>query len=236
MTDSREIDFSKVVAKRQHPSGVSHVVGDPRPKGPDGKLLTAKQIRARARRRADRRSKRGVMTKDEFEALYKPIEDWDMEELARGRPRDVNGGWKGGPPKWVSREVHEQAMERFKTLVKLEMNSMGARALDTFAYLIGNEDEDPRGRPMVPPSVKLQAASFLVEHIVGKPTQRVESDISVKLQGILGVVMANPNDALAPPSHGGQGYELAHLPGHTIPLGVGDSDIQDAEYEEAESE
>ena len=75
---------------------------------------------------------------------------------------------------------------------------------------------------------------------MGKPRQEVTQDISVKLQGILGTVMVNPNQALAPPSVGGVGgdeendspsYVVGHLPGHTIPIGKAEDeeDIVDGE-------
>jgi len=227
------IDFGKAGSQRTHASGVLRDPGhatDRRPRTEDGKLLTPKQIRARARRKANtRKGRRGeIMTTQEFEALYKPVEEWDLEELARGRPRDVDGGFKGRKPKWITREVHERAMEQFQMAIKTEMSASTITALDTLRYILENENEDERGKPLVPASVKYQASAFLLEHVVGKPKQHITQDISVKLQGILAGVMVNPNDALAPESQQGRlalpsgdpGYSLAHYPGQTIPIGL----------------
>lgn len=228
MSDARvvTIDFSKGPSIRQHKSGKIRHRGnasDARPVNEEGKLLTPKQIRARARRRAARgsKSRKPIMSELEFEALYKPIEDWDLEELARGRPRDVDGGFRGRKPSWITREVHERAMEQFQLAIKTEMGVMGTTALDTLRYVLDNEDTDERGKPIVPASAKNQAAMFLLEHVVGKPKQQVQQDISVKLQGILGAVMVNPNEGLAPAEQGGLGgYEIAHFPGRTLPMGI----------------
>lgn len=220
------IDFSKVRDHRQHKSGrlrEDKNKVDMRPVGPDGKLLTPKQIRARARRRA----KRAEMMSDlEFETAYKPIEEWDLEELARGRPRNMNGNFRGATPKWVNREVHERAMDLFKQAIKSEMNAATPKAMDAILHMIQNEEVDEKGKPIVPASTKLDAAKFLLEHIVGKPTQRVENDISVKLQAILGSVMVNPAEALG---NGDGPYQIGHLPGHTFALGSAGDDVVDGE-------
>lgn len=243
-----EVDFRKVRNMRQRPSGVLRHAGAPegdkRPMDAEGKLLTPKQVRARARRRFARgeSNRQGSITKQEFEALYKPIEEWDLEELAKGRPRNSQGTFSGRAPEWITREVHEQAMGRFVDLVKSDMNEAGISAITTLKWVLENEEKDDKGKYLVPASTKTQAAMFFLEHIVGKPKQEVKQDISVKLQGILGAVMVNPNEALAPPSQGGTfgdlelnapGYQVAHLPGHTIPMGVSD-DVLDGEVEEGE--
>jgi hypothetical protein len=145
-----------------------------------------KQIRARARRR-------GVLLKADLDLLYKPIEEWDDEELARGRPRDSTGGWRGKTPPWISKAYHEEIIRRFEKVIKSEMNAHTIEALSAIQNILENNKMDRRGRPMVPHAVKLDAAKFLVEHVLGKPKQRVESEVSVTLQGILGHAMVNPN-------------------------------------------
>ena len=244
MSDARivTVDFAKADSIRQHKSGKIRDRGDAtdaRPVNARGQLLTPKQIRARARRaakRAAKGSKKAIMPPEDFEALYKPIDEWDLEELARGRPRDVDGQFKGRKPNWITREVHERAMELFVENTRAEMGGLTPDALTTLKWVLQNEDTDDRGKPLVPASSKNQAAMFLLEHVVGKPTQRVEQDISVKLQGILAGVMVNPNEALAPIEQGGSGgYELAHLPGHTIPMGAM-TDVVEGDWEEASGE
>lgn len=221
------LDFSKAQNIRQHKSGRIRDRGnarDHRPVNAEGKLLTPKQIRAR-QRRAAKRNKKGTMSEVEFAALYKPIEEWDLEELARGRPRNMEGNFRGRKPQWITREVHERSMELFVDLTKSQLGALAPDALDSLRWVISSEEQDERGKPLVPASAKNQAAMFVLEHIVGKPKQHVEQDISIKLQGILGAVMVNPNEGLAPPEQGGMGgYNLAHFPGQTIPIGIAAKD------------
>lgn len=185
-----------------------------------GLSMTSKQSRARARRRL----KRGKNMADEaWDRLYKPIEEWDMEELARGRCRAADGSFRGMPPKFITREIHERAMERFKTLVRDEMNARSLTALTTIQFVLQSQEVDDKGKPLVPAGVKLDAAKFLLDHVVGKPTQPTTTDISVKLQGILGAVMVTPDE----------------LPGSYKPAQVGQRglpgdvyDVYDADEEE----
>ncbi len=239
MSDAKvmTIDFSKAAPIRLHKSGRIRHRGDARDSRPvngEGKLLTPKQIRAR-QRRAAKRSRKQSMSELEFETLYKPIEEWDMEELARGRPRNIDGNFRGRKPGWITREVHERSMELFVQLTKSDMAALTPTALDSLRWVLENDREDERGKPIVPASAKNQAAMFVLEHIVGKPKQQVQQDISVKLQGILGAVMVNPNDALASPEQGGQGYQLGHLPGVTIPMGVLEAGSSEEEDEDVVS-
>lgn len=145
-----------------------------------------KQERARARRKAGKLQKAVV-------SYMKPIEDWDAEELARGRPKAEDGTFRGRPPSWISASVHEEAIKRFTDLTQADMRGLVPIALETIKDLMTNTDEDEKGRPVVPPAVRMQASQWVVEHLVGKPKQRLEADISVKLQGILAQVMVDPN-------------------------------------------
>jgi hypothetical protein len=174
-------------------------------------------------------SRKEFLTDQEQEYLYqKPIEDWDMEELARGRPRNAKGTFSGPKPKWINAQVHEQSMERYTAAVKTDMRSTTVDALGAIRWIIQNEEVDDKGKPIVPPSTKLEASKFLLEHIVGKPTQRIEADVSVKLQAILGSVLVNPADIVNGTPD--QGYELGHFPGITMELASGD--VEDAEIVE----
>ena len=208
MAQPMMVDFSKADDIIQHSSTTT----DPKPRGKDGKLLTPKQIRARARRRMARNE---PMNQEEFEWLYKPIEEWDLEELARGRPRNAQGKFSGPAPKWVDRTIHEKAMEKYTAALKTNMRATTVDAMTMIQELITNEDVDEKGKPIVPPGTKLEAAKFLIEHVVGKPTQRIENDVSVKLQGILGQVMVNPRELTA---SGERTYQPAHYPGITMQL------------------
>lgn len=164
----------------------------------------AKQIRARARRR--RIDDRGGFTDADIQHMYqhhKPIEEWDMEELARGQQRDKNGHFTGAKPKFLDRTVHEQALKRFEMLVRGDMQLHTISALTVIDNILKDDRTDEKGKPTTPAATKLEASKFLIEHLIGKPKQRQEVDISVRLQSILGAAMVNP-------SLGGDGgYELA---------------------------
>lgn len=157
------------------------------------KMLSSsrKQLRARARRK----QAKGKSPKVELEMLYKPIEEWDMEELARGRPRTVAGDFRGRPPTWCSQGLYEQAMDRFKQVVRENIQNEATGAIDVIHWLMNCQEHDHKGKPIVPPSVKLDCAKWLTEHIIGKPTQRIEADISVKLQAVLAQAMVGADDS-----------------------------------------
>lgn len=218
------IDFSKAPDLKQHKSGniQDFLPARQPPRTAEGKLLTPKQIRARARRRAKRSD---VMSDQEMEYLYKkPIEEWDLEELAKGRPKNEHGHFKGPAPKWVNAIVHEEAMAKYTAAVKTSMRATTVDALGLLKELINDDNVDDKGKPIVPAGTKLEAAKFLIEHVIGKPTQRIENDISVKLQGILGSVMVNPADLSRPNQ---EQYSLGHFPGVTMELAAASNEFED---------
>jgi hypothetical protein len=178
---ARVVDFSEADRSPEE---------DARPLNAEGRLMTGRQVRSRMRRKIQKGQKVDDETFDAWAG--KPIDDWDIEELSRGRPRDARGGFRGKPPKYMPRAVHERIAERFKMLVKEQLNQNAVQALGVVGNLITNTDTDDKGKPLVPASVKLDASKWLVEHVVGKPVQPTQTDVSVKLQGILGAVMVNP--------------------------------------------
>lgn len=188
-----------------------------------GRLKTAKQARARARRALKRGTR---LQEDAREVLGKPVEEWDMEELARGRPRAADGSFRGKPSAYVTRELHERALVRFKDLVRSDMNARAVDALHAIGMMINSEDVDRRGRLVVAPMVRLQAAQWLVDHVIGKPRQPIDEDISVRLEALLGVAMVHPDQAGGfGMSH--QGSRLPQLEGTVIAetwVGVEDDD------------
>jgi hypothetical protein len=157
--------------------------------------LEAKATRARLRRLAQGSARQRTARQVQLhEQLYKPMSEWDAEELARGRPRDKGGAFRGPAPGFLSRQVHEEAIKRFTDLVQSDMRAIIPTAIETVRYILEDDAVDKRGRPLVPMSTKLDAAKWVVEHLVGKPTLRVEADISVRLQSLLGTVMVAPED------------------------------------------
>lgn len=202
VAQARVVDFSE--AEEDPPE-------DNRPRTSKGELATPKQVRARARRVL----KKGKRLDEETFELWagKPIDEWDLEELARGRPKDKGGGFRGKPPSYMPRAVYERIAERFKMVVRDQMNQNATAALGVVANLIADDSLDDKGKPIVPASVKLDASKWLIEHVIGKPVQPQTTDISVKLQGILGAVMVNP---ILDSSHPDMAPQLprGYFPGH----------------------
>lgn len=131
-----------------------------------------KQIRNRLRR------KTGKITADldlYYDKAYgKPIEEWDLEELARGRPRDKNGRFQGKTPSWINPAVQREAKRR---LLEHTFGSLGGHvnlAVQTIVNLLESNEVDDWGKPLVDARTKLAAATFIIENIIGKPKAIVE--------------------------------------------------------------
>lgn len=221
----RVIDFA--AAARQPDPRHPHKVIDDRDEDQDGLVMTPKRIRARARRAMKAGKK---VHPEDADLLWKPIEDWDMEELARGRPRAADGSFRGRKPAYITRELHETAMENFKSMVRSEMNGSTVDALLVLTNLLNNDEIDNKGRPVVSASTKADVAKWMVEHVLGKAVQPTTTDISAKLQLILGAAMVNPAEVDMPAEL--EGYRPAHI-GHRIEqVSVDDEDEDD--FEDAE--
>lgn len=217
----RVIDFA-AAARMPDPDRPGRII-DERDENEDGLVMTPKRMRARARRAARRGQKIRV---GDAEALWKPIEEWDMEELARGRPRAADGSFRGPKPKYLSREIHEQAMENFKSMVRSEMNGSTVDALVVLSGLLTNDDTDNKGKPIVAAATKADVAKWMVEHVLGKAVQPTTTDISAKLQLILGAAMVNPAEVDMPAEL--EGYRPAHI-GQRIEQVSADEDEDDIE-------
>lgn len=163
-------------------------------------LMTPYQIRKRARRKA---AKGIALDDDELEVLIsKPLEEWDIQELAKGYPRLPNGKFPNrAPAPYVQMAMKEKIDREFKAKVRGSMNVTTVDALQTLAAVLSDDSTDHRGKPHVSASTKVDAAKFLVEHLLGKPKQTVENDISVKLQGILAGVMVSPEMTVPSPGN-----------------------------------
>ena len=214
----REIDFSYTPESPDEPTG--HTPYPVRYRlDPDGMLMDRDTMMKRIRKRRNKHG--GIADIKPYEAtvLYgdrKPLEEWDTEELARGRPRNRDGSFRGPKPKYVTMAMHEEAIDRFSAIVKTEMSVSTISALENINKILQNEDVDYRGKPVISAGTKLDAAKFLLEHIVGKPKQHIEQDVSIKLQGILGNVIINPEDNTTEADLAN--YRPAHMPGLTMEL------------------
>lgn len=110
------------------------------------------------------------------------VHEWDLEELAFGRPRDANGHFKGMAPKWITPIVVEEINKRLHTLTRAKLASHMDIAVKAIGKLITSEEVDDKGRPIVDARTKFAAAAFVVEHIIGKPSQHVDVQGGDKVQ------------------------------------------------------
>lgn len=154
-----------------------------------GLSASKKQARARARRAHARQQRIDA----EIDLMYKPLDEWTDEELAAGVPKELWGKRAAGQLKWMPRAVHEQIVERYQQIMKSKIQELSLPAVNVLQAMLMNEETDRKGRPIVSANVKLSIAQLLIEHVVGKPTQRIEADVSVKMQAMLAHVMVVPD-------------------------------------------
>jgi hypothetical protein len=156
-----------------------------------GKPLSTdpKQIRNRARRRLDKF--------DQEVELYlqhsKPIADWDLEELARGRPRDKDGKFRGPAPKWLTPAVTREAKRRLMDHTFGSLAGHVDAAIKAVAQLLSSTETDDFGKPIVDARTKLAAAQFVIENIIGKPTAVVEIGATDTVRQFLAAALVMPD-------------------------------------------
>lgn len=131
-------------------------------------------------------------------AYQKPVEEWDWEELSRGRPRGADGKFYGNKPKWITPAITAEAQRRMRVMTEQELMTHGFEAIRVLKDIMGDLEVDDFGKPIVPASVKLDAAKYILNHVIGTPKARVEVESSNPLQDLMGQVLVNPDGN---PSH-----------------------------------
>lgn len=150
--------------------------------------LSEKPTAVRARIR-----KSGAKLERDVAMLYKPIEEWDMEELARGRPRNRAGNFQGPAPAWLTPLIIKEAKDRLRVLTRDEIAVFSADAVRTMRNLMMSTETDDEGKPLVSASVKLNAAQYLLDQTIGKATNPVEVTGNVQLQHLMATILVNPD-------------------------------------------
>lgn len=143
-----------------------------RAKDPNRLSRNPEQIRRRLRRRHEKFSEDLEMYIEV--GGIKPVEEWDIEELARGRPRNKSGGWQGKTPSWISADVTREAKRRLMDEAFGSLAGHLSDAVRTVHKLMMSEEVDDKGRPIVDAATQLKAAMFIIENIVGKPKAIIE--------------------------------------------------------------
>ncbi len=143
-----------------------------------------------------RRARAGKMDpREAAEALYgKPISDWDDEELAHGMPRRSDGSFGGSPPKWLTEEVEAEAERRFRAAIRTHLKVSSLSATKIVTKLMEDESTDGDGKFKVAAGVRLNAATYLIDQVVGKATQPVDVSAELKMSSLLAGVVINPGD------------------------------------------
>lgn len=131
---------------------------------------------ARAKRTGDDSDLRWEIENYTRHTGLKPVVDWDMEELAHGRPRNASGGFAGAIPTWITPDVTREAKKRLMSTAYGRLGANVDLAIRTVVNLLENEEVDDKGRPIVDPRTKLAASQFIIEHIIGKPDKLITLD------------------------------------------------------------
>lgn len=111
-------------------------------------------------------------------SVRKPIGEWDLEELAMGRPRAIDGTFKGAVPRWITPVVVAEAKRRLKSGLINQMSVYATDALAVVYKIMMSTDKDEDGRPLVSTRERMDAAKFIIEHTIGKPRQAMELEAS----------------------------------------------------------
>lgn len=139
--------------------------------------------------------------------LYKPIDEWDMEELARGRPRNKSGNFQGPAPTWLTPVIIKEAKDRLRVLTRDEIAVFANDATRVMHKLMTSEELDYDGKPIVSASVRLDAAKYLLDQTIGKATNQVEITGNVQLEHLMASVLVNPDGREAHPVIDGEVME-----------------------------
>lgn len=163
--------------------------------GDPSKLSTKpSQIRNRLRRKHDK-------YEQDLELFLqysgkKPVEEWDLEELARGMPRNKAGQFGGRASIYLQPAVVKEVRRRLVHETFGELSGTAQLAIKAIKWVLECDDVDGNGKPVVDARTKLEAAKFVLEQIIGKPKTPVELEASEGVKSFIAqaILQRDPND------------------------------------------
>lgn len=163
------------------------------------KSQTQSAIRKRLRRRADDIQEDVQLLAEVQATKYKPVEEWTLEELAYGKPRNANGKFDGAKPKWMTHAISEEVQRRMRNETLAQFRPQAAHAVRVLAEFL-TDDENPR--------LKFDAAKLILEYVIGKPDVKVDVTGNVTLQAMLADALVLEDGSDAHPVIDGQFVEV----------------------------
>jgi hypothetical protein len=126
-----------------------------------------------------------------FEELgYKPIDEWTLEELAKGRPRNSDGTWRrGSRPKWITPRISAEIQRRLVIEGRSALGEHLGVAIKLMRDLMLDDTTDVFGRRVVSAQVRADAAKFIIDQVLGKSKQRVDIHTDESFRDILSKAM-----------------------------------------------
>lgn len=144
----------------------------------------------RARKQADARARREAGESKRID-LYRegrlPLSEWTDEELQRGRPSNIDGGFSGVQPRFTAKE---------HSAIKRELLARGTRMLDSMYFDAIKVLHSVATDPVAPESARVKAASLIIERTAGRVPEKIEIKSSDPWQDILDEVL---DDEVLPP-------------------------------------
>ena len=135
-----------------------------------------RQVRNRLRRNGSKVEQDMAVLIEVGYAGFKPVSEWDYEELQRGKPRNADGVFKGRRPTWITPIIQAEIGRRLKSETLMNLNKHTASAVHVLVEFLSNSDE---------PHLRFKAAQLILEYVVGKPEQKVNIEGNLKLEAML---------------------------------------------------
>lgn len=119
------------------------------------------------------------------------LDDWDEEELERGRRRDKNGGWTGKPTRLVPTDVHKELIRR---KLKEATELLKTAAPEAVRVLMTIMDDT-----LADASTRVQACKIVLDRAFGPVGHAIDLNIKTPLwvEALKGGIVPGDYEALA---------------------------------------
>lgn len=123
----------------------------------------------------------GVYTWEEF------AESLDPEELARGKLRDGQGGFRGRPPTLVPAAFHQACTRELQKRFSEEMRANLLKAAEELIKIGMNDDVETRDR--------IKVLTYVIERVMGKIPEKVEVKAADPWETIISEILTEEGSA-----------------------------------------